>query len=82
MAKEKAEGAGAEAASRRNEENQASTPKTVLEGQNVDHGESSRAGEQDAGESGYGAAKKGKRGKPNPLGVGTTRCRLGKAGLL
>jgi len=41
----------------------------VLVGQNVDHGESSRAGEQDAGESGYGAAKKGKRGKPNPLGL-------------
>ena len=54
----------------------------MLEGQNVDHGESSRAGEQDSGESGYGAAKKGKRRKPNPWGVGTTHCQLGKAGAL
>jgi len=32
VAKAKVEGAGAEAASRRNEENQAGTPETVLEG--------------------------------------------------
>ena len=51
VAKVKFERAGAEAAPIGDEENQASTPETVLEGQNVDHGESSRAGEQHAGES-------------------------------
>jgi len=66
VAKVKVERAAAESASGRNEESQASTPETVLEGQNVDHGESSRAGEQDAEESDYGAAKKGKRRKRNP----------------
>jgi len=66
VAKVKVERARAEAASRRNEENQASTAETVLEGQNVGHRQGSRASEQDAGESGYGAAKKGKRRKRNP----------------
>jgi len=51
VAKVKFERAGAEASPIGDEENQACTPETVLEGQNFDHGESSRAGEQHAAES-------------------------------